>query len=41
MNDEQVAAVATYVRNRWGNPAPAVSSAAVAKLRSNLAKRVD
>jgi mono/diheme cytochrome c family protein len=41
LNDEQIAAVATYVRNHWGNPAPAVSSSEVAKQRSNLAKRAD
>jgi mono/diheme cytochrome c family protein len=41
MNDEQIAAVATYVRNHWGNPAPAVSSSMVARQRSNLAKRAD
>jgi mono/diheme cytochrome c family protein len=41
MNDEQIAAVATYVRNRWGNPAPAVSFPEVAKLRSRLATRSD
>jgi mono/diheme cytochrome c family protein len=41
MNDEQIAAIATYVRNRWGNPAPAVSSPEVAKLRSRLATRSD
>jgi mono/diheme cytochrome c family protein len=41
MNDEQIAAVATYVRNHWDNPAPAVSSPMVARQRSNLAKRAD
>jgi mono/diheme cytochrome c family protein len=41
LNDEQVAAVATYVRNHWGTPAPAVSSSDVAKQRANLAKRAD
>ncbi|MCO6187719.1 cytochrome c [Rhizobium sp. L1K21] len=33
LNDEQVAAVATYVRNSFGNAAPAVSSDAVSPLR--------
>jgi hypothetical protein len=32
---------ATYVRNHWGNPAPAVSPSEVATLRSSLAKRTD
>lgn len=41
INDEQIAAVATYVRNHWGNPAPAVSPSEIAKLRSSLAKRTD
>jgi mono/diheme cytochrome c family protein len=41
LNDEHIAAVATYVRNHWGNPAPAVSPSEVAKLRSSLAKRTD
>jgi mono/diheme cytochrome c family protein len=26
LNDAQVAAVATYIRNAWGNAAPAVSA---------------
>ena len=33
LDDKEVAAVATYVRNAWGNSAPAVESAKVAKLR--------
>jgi mono/diheme cytochrome c family protein len=41
LNDEQIAAVATYVRNHWSNPAPAVSASEVAKQRSSLAKRSD
>jgi len=41
LNDEQIAAVATYVRNHWGNPAPAVSSSDVAKLRSRLTNRAE
>jgi len=31
-----VAAVATYVRNEWGNAAPAVTADQVAKLRDKL-----
>src|SRR5262249_20026012 len=41
LNDAQIAAVATYVRNHWGNPAPAISQSEVAKQRSSLAKRSD
>jgi mono/diheme cytochrome c family protein len=41
LSDEQVAAVATYVRNRWANPARPVSSSDVARLRSRLANRQD
>ncbi len=38
LTDAQVAAVATYVRNSWGNSAPAVSAGDVAKLRRKVAK---
>ena len=41
LNDDQVAAVTTYVRNAWGNAAPAVSAADVAKARTSLAQRSD
>jgi mono/diheme cytochrome c family protein len=41
LSDEQVAAIATYVRNRWANPARAVSSSDVARMRSQLANRQD
>ncbi len=36
LNDEQVAAVLTYVRNSWGNAAEAVSSADVQRVRKVL-----
>jgi cytochrome c553 len=36
LDDRQVAAVATYVRNQWGNAAPAVTPDQVAKLRDKL-----
>ncbi len=36
LSDDEVAAVATYIRNDWGNAAPAVSAADVAKIRSSL-----
>ena len=35
--DKQVAAVATYIRNEWGNAAPAATPDQVAKLRGKLA----
>nr|HET7859365.1 cytochrome c [Caldimonas sp.] len=36
LDDEQIAAVATYARNSWGNQAAAVSADDVAKLRAKL-----
>ena len=33
MSDQQIAAVATFIRNAWGNAAPAVTAAHVAKAR--------
>jgi mono/diheme cytochrome c family protein len=36
LNDAQIAAVATYVRNNWGNAAPAVSSGQVQSLKKQL-----
>jgi mono/diheme cytochrome c family protein len=36
LDDQQVAAVATYVRNAWGNSAPAVKADDVRKLRAQL-----
>ena len=36
MSDEQVANVLTYIHNSWGNAAPAVKSADVAKMRNDL-----
>ena len=41
LNDTQVAAVLTYIRNSWGNAAPAVSSGDVGKQRQDLANRTD
>ena len=34
LSDEDIAAVLTYVRNSWGNRAPAVSPADVQRYRS-------
>ena len=36
LNDAQVANVLTYIRNNWGNRAPAVSADTVAKIRKSL-----
>jgi mono/diheme cytochrome c family protein len=41
LNDDQVAAVLTYVRNSWGNAAPAVSASEVQKARQALVERGD
>ena len=38
LDDQEVASVATYVRNAWGNSAPGVSSRTVAKLRRRYGK---
>ncbi len=37
LTDREIADVATYVRNSWGNTAPAVSAGDVAKLRGKVA----
>jgi mono/diheme cytochrome c family protein len=39
LSDGQVAAVATYVRNSWGNAAPAVTASQVGKLRRKVAAK--
>ena len=36
LNDRQIADVATYVRNSWGNKAPQVNARAVASMRKHL-----
>jgi len=36
LDDEQIAAVATYARNSWGNEAAAISADDVARLRAKL-----
>jgi mono/diheme cytochrome c family protein len=36
LNDDQVANILTYVRNNWGNTAPAVSAETVGRIRSAL-----
>lgn len=37
LDNDQVAAVLTYIRNTWGNAAPAVTGAAIARQRTTLA----
>ena len=39
LTDDQVAAVLTYIRNSWGNVAPAVSAGEVHKARQALVER--
>lgn len=39
LDDNEIASVATYVRNSWGNAAPPVSASKVAKLRRKYAPR--
>jgi mono/diheme cytochrome c family protein len=41
LNDDQVATVLTYIRNSWGNAAPAVSAGDAEKARGDLAERND
>ncbi len=41
LNDDQVAAVVTYIRNSWGNSAPPVSASDVSKTRQTLVERND
>jgi len=38
LNDQQIADVATYIRNSWGNEASQVDATDVRRLRSDLAK---
>ena len=41
LNDNQIAAVVTYIRNAWGNAAPSVSAEEIHKKRQALAERND
>jgi mono/diheme cytochrome c family protein len=41
LNDDQVAAVLTFLRNSWGGAALEVSPAEVATVRAQLARRID
>jgi mono/diheme cytochrome c family protein len=38
LDNEQIADVLTYIRNSWGNAAPAVTGATIAKQRKSLAQ---
>lgn len=39
LSDDQVASVVTYIRNAWGNAAPAVSADDVKRAREDAANR--
>jgi mono/diheme cytochrome c family protein len=41
LNDDQIAAVVSYVRNAWGRPAAAVAPGNVSKMRDALSRRAD
>jgi mono/diheme cytochrome c family protein len=41
LKDDEVAAVLSYIRNSWGNAAPAVSAGEVAKARRAFVERND
>jgi len=41
LNDDQIAAVVTYVRNSWGNAASPVSAEAVKTLRNKVTGAAD
>jgi mono/diheme cytochrome c family protein len=41
LKDDEVAAVLTYIRNSWGNAAPAVSAGGVGKARRAFVERTD
>jgi mono/diheme cytochrome c family protein len=41
LNDEEIAAVATYIRNAWGNSAPPVAAGDVKTTRQMLVERSD
>jgi mono/diheme cytochrome c family protein len=41
LNDDQVAAVLSYIRNSWGNAAPAVSASDASRARGDFAERND
>lgn len=38
LDDQEVADLATFIRNRWGNSAPAVTAKQVKALRASIPK---
>ena len=40
-NDQEIAALATYIRNAWGNRADAVTARQVAKVRKDARASTD
>jgi mono/diheme cytochrome c family protein len=41
LKDDEIAAVLTYIRNSWGNAAPAVSAGEVSRARRAFVERTD
>jgi mono/diheme cytochrome c family protein len=41
LNDEQIASILTYIRSDWGNNAPAIDTAFVAKVRAEHKDQTD
>jgi mono/diheme cytochrome c family protein len=41
LKDEQIAAILTYIRNEWGNSAPAITAEQVAKVREETAGQTE
>ena len=41
LKDEQIAAILTYIRNEWGNSAPAITAEQVAKIREETASQTE
>ncbi len=39
LSDEEIAGLATYIRNAWGNRAPVVSASDVAAIRNDMTRK--
>jgi len=39
LSDEEIAGLATYIRNAWGNRAPVVSASDVAAIRNDITRK--
>jgi mono/diheme cytochrome c family protein len=39
LSDEEIAGLATYIRNAWGNRAPVVSASHVAAIRNDITRK--